>query len=113
MKIRALTADIYKPIYGDCSNGGISSRFDEVFVECQNGPHVLDRNDLPDNFVVAEKNRFGHVSFRPWAKKEPGNVGWFAGGCFVYASDSRFPFDYPVALHDRQESQQLYNQLSM
>ena len=34
------------------------------------------------------------------------------GGNFVYTSDSRFPSDYPIPIHDRFETQEQYDQLS-
>ena len=39
-------------------------------------------------------------------------VGPMFGGNFVYTSDSRFPSDYPIPIHDRFETQEQYDQLS-
>ena len=113
MKIRALSADIYaaKDCRYDTSNGGISSRFDEVFIECERGPLEFDTDDLPENFVRVGEI-MGHVYARPWRDPDKGSVGWMAGGSLVYTSDSRFRQfvnEYPIMLHDRQETREEYD----
>ena len=42
-----------------------------------------------------------------------GNVGYMFGGNFIHTSDSRIPNDYPIPIHDRQETQEQYNHLSV
>lgn len=110
MKIRALSANIFKSIYGDCSNGGISSRFDKVFIECHNGPHEFDTDNLPENFVRLSGDGYRYA--RPAVHTNDGCVGWMFGGCLIYTSDSRFPSDYPLMLNDRQETRREYDLLS-
>lgn len=46
--------------------------------------------------------------------KAPDGLPYMAGGCVVYTSDSRFRelSEYPLSLHDRTESQKLYDLLS-
>jgi hypothetical protein len=43
-----------------------------------------------------EKNKPEHLH------AEPISPGWYmASGKFIWTSDSRFPNDYPISLHDR------------
>lgn len=38
MKINCLAVDVYRSRLDDCTNGGISSRFNELLVFCHDGP---------------------------------------------------------------------------
>lgn len=114
--MKALTLEIYKSRYGDCSNGGISSRYDTILIECDEGYINIDENNIPDNFcVVVERQLFGRTykHIEPYNRPDKGCVGWMAGGCFVSTCDSRFSkiSDYPLSLHDRQESQEQYDMM--
>ena len=44
-----------------------------------------------------------YVHAEPVDKPE-GKVGPMFGGNFIYTSDSRFPNDYPIPVHDRFET---------
>lgn len=39
-------------------------------------------------------------------------LGPMFGGQFIYSSDSRFPSDQPIHIHDRFETQAQYDRLS-
>lgn len=96
-----MIAQIYKPSHGDCSNNGISSKYDCVVVinkECEEEREWLGENVC----VVREKNVFGkrHVFLVPYRLR---NRHTMFGGCFVYSSDSRFQENRPLPLHDRIE----------
>lgn len=114
--MRALPISIYEDKkIGNCSNNGISSRYREVLLICEEGFIEIDENNLPENLVkLVTRNLFGkeYKHIEPVAK--PSGAGWMAGGSLVYSSDSRFRrmSDYPLALHDRQESWELYDMLS-
>lgn len=57
----------------------------------------------PDENTPALKIVKRFLSGRDYFHAEPAEKGFYAfGGSFVYTSDSRFPFDYPLPLHDRQ-----------
>lgn len=110
---RALWVNIYKPHYGDSSNGGISSRFRDILLLCENGPVEVDMDNPPENLCkVVKRNLFGRDYYHVEPYARPVGVGWMYGGCIVCTSDSRFAFDYPLKLHDRCESQELYDALS-
>lgn len=115
--MRALSVDIYNWSLGNCSNHGISERFKEVLVECPDGPIEIDDNNPPENLCkVVTRHLFGkdYKHVEPIAR--PNGVGWMHGGCIVDSSDSRWHeltgISYPLHLHDRCESQKLYNELS-
>ena len=116
-KVKALSVEIFKNHFGDSSNGGISSRFTEILVECPDGNREIDLDNPPDNFCVVEKRILWgekHYYVRPYAKAD--GVDWMYGGCIVDTSDSRWSrlieVGYPLHLHDRTESQELYDRMS-
>ncbi|MBQ5658752.1 MAG: hypothetical protein IIV02_04380 [Peptococcaceae bacterium] len=115
--MKALPINIYKDRGRDWSNGGISSRYDELLLVHPEGFIEIDESNPPENLVkIVERNLFGRGVYRhiePVAA--PKGVGWMAGGCIAYSSDSRFnrlSGGYPLQLHDRCESQELYDLLS-
>jgi hypothetical protein len=93
---------------GNCSNGGISSKVNAVTVILTDrDTHVFEPSvDAPAvkiiHRVIAGKDYYHAEPIEP----ARGN-GWYCfGGCYITTSDSRFPFRYPIALHDRQEGGQ-------
>ncbi len=115
--MRALPIEIFKSEFGDCSNGGISSKYKEILVECPDGHIEIDENNPPENLckIVTEDFGFAVVQHvEPVVR--PNGVGWMYGGCIVDTSDSRWSRlkgnYYPLKLHDRCESQELYDTLS-
>ena len=96
---------------GDCTNGGISSCVDKLYLIVPDGfcdmleddPRVVEVTHIGDHAYVTPV----HPSRAPDAA-----LGPMAGGNFVYSSDSRFPSEYPLPIHDRWESPELYDLLS-
>lgn len=112
--IRAIPVYIYRDkIIGECSNGGISAKYDEAFLVCDEGQCRFDPDDPPENLIVIGTIR-GHKFAQPYRETDPGHVGWMAGGALIYSCDSRFRrmSEYPLSLHDRQETQRTYDILS-
>ena len=113
--MRALPLEIFKSHLGDCSNGGISSRYKEILLICPQGHVEVDENNPPENLCkLVERNIFGEVYKHVEPIAKPNGVGWMASGAIVYTCDSRFRdmSAYPLVLHDRCESQELYDMLS-
>lgn len=119
-KIRCLWVSVFRDArFGDCSNGGVSSRFSELLVACPNGPFEFDSDvAIPLNFCrVRERYLWGKKVYdvRPATVSEEGKVvdrddKWrMFGGNFAFTSDSRFSdlcggLGYgAVAIHDRIE----------
>ena len=116
--MKALPCEIYKSKkLGDCSNGGISSRYNEVLLLCEEGFIDVDRDNPPDNLCKVVTRDLGftvHTHIEPVAKAK--GVGWMAGGTLVYSCDSRFHRmcgDYALSLHDRTETQKEYDMYSV
>ena len=114
--MKAISLEIYRSRFGDSSNGGISSRFSEVLIECADGYIDVDENNPPENFCKVVKRRFGNETYlhiEPYKRPDSGNVGWMSGGCFCSTCDSRFSriSQYPLSLHDRQETQEQYDMM--
>lgn len=97
---------------GDCTNGGITSRYDELLLICEDGFVDIDPENPPANAVVLVSR---YIAGRIYKHLEPlatpQHLGWMHGGNLAYTSDSRFPHDYPLCVHDRQETQEQYDYL--
>ena len=115
--MKALRISVYKnPSYKGCSNGGITERYDELLLVCDEGYIDIDENNPPENLVVFVDRTMGGVKcgyIKPYAPCPKGCVGWMAGGSFAESCDSRFSslvgFYGAVAVHDRTETQEQYD----
>ena len=118
MKTKGLLVFVYKRDGLDCSANGISS--------CNKTLILTSVEDLDggvemiapvftgcqwDSVKIIE-NVPGHYCAVPITPTPKGMVGPMFGGNFIYSSDSRFPFPYPIPIHDRYETQKCYNTLS-
>ena len=122
MKINALSVDVYRSHYGDCTLGGISGKYNTLLVACPDGNHKIDSDNVPDNFAMvemrkvvgkiiptiypAEIDEFGRVVKR-------GGKWYMMGGNYAATSDSRFSkliggMYGAVAIHDRYETPEQY-----
>lgn len=119
MIAKALPVNIYKHKGDDCSNGGISSRYNEILLLCDDGFINVDMDNPPENLCkVVKRNLWGrgYVHIEPIKEIGKDRTGYMHGGCVVSTSDSRFGratgVDYPVNLHDRTETWQEYDMMS-
>lgn len=87
----------------ESTNGGVSSFNDTIFLIGEGVPEVFEENNKYPVLKLVRRGTYLHAE--PNWKPTPGHIGWMMGGNFIYSSDSRFPNDYPIAVHDRQESQ--------
>ena len=104
----------------DCSNGGLSHKYNECFIECNDG--WIDESKVPEDAIVKlEKGCFGSIHLVPVKPVSSNCVGYMFGGCYISSSDGRWSkmveeFGYPshcaIALHDRTETQEEYDILS-
>lgn len=104
---RGLTCSIYRPSGGDCSNGGLSSRVDQVTLVGPGIPEIFAATDAAPAVELGRSG--GAVNARPVGRD---GTWWMFGGCFIYSSDGRFPSRGPIPLHDRSESSDLAEALS-
>ena len=102
---QGLTVEIFRWKLGDCSNKGISSQVDQVFVICPNGNLRASETDLPIVKIVERAGYKSAVQCYDNGKTKNFRGTPMMGGCFIYTTDSRFRriAEYPVALHDRFE----------
>lgn len=114
MKVKALRISVYRSNIGDCTNGGISSKSNYLYILCDEGSDMIDEDD-PKLLRVVNRMIFGEL--RPYLEpvngKDPEKAGWFNGGNFGYASDSRFPFGFALPIRDRQEDWETNERLSI
>lgn len=115
---------------GDCTNGGVSAKFDDLylckdyvtkedvleyceskncmdeierFVKCETRSLFGGRRIYKDIVLIDEDNR-------------QGLLGGMSGGNLLYSCDSRWEeitgCPYPLSIHDRYETQEVYDMLS-
>ena len=101
----------------DCTNGGLSAKYDRIVIVNGEGPFEPD--EKTPAFKLVHRNIGGRnvVHAEPVEPAASGNIGWLAGGNFCATSDSRFDeaigFYGAVSIHDRQETAEMYRQLSV
>ena len=114
--MKGLIVEIYKnPMFKGCSNGGISGKVESVTIVGDGIPEIFEASDDCPAVKIVRRNIFNGEYVHAEPIEEPTEVGWMAGGAFIYSSDSRFRQhinQYPISLHDRQETQQEYDTLS-
>ena len=123
--MRAISIGVYRDARReasgvDCTNNGISAKYDQLLLICDRGFIEVDEQNPPENLVKLVKREFpwcGTVyHIEPVARPDPGNVGWMAGGNFAHTCDSRFSEMTGVygalSIHDRQETQEQHDMLS-
>lgn len=115
--MKAIRISVYKnPLYKECSNGGITERYDELLLVCDEGYIEIDEDNLPENLVVFHERMLGGEwcgYIEPYAPCPNGCVGWMSGGAYAGSSDGRFSemvgIYGAVAVHDRTETQEQYD----
>ena len=116
--MRAITVNVYRHGENDCTNGGISSKFDTLLCLCDDGPHQVDMSNPPENLVkVVKRELFGQEVYHVEPVADPVETGWLMGGNYAASPDSRFAamagyMHGALAIHDRQESPEEYDRLS-
>lgn len=104
--MKGLIVEIYKAGFGDCSNGGISSKSDKCLLVGRGIPEIFEAGEYPVVTVV-ERDLRGEIYLTAYPVDNEGHIdrSTMMGGCFIYTSDSRFRriSAYPVPLHDRKE----------
>lgn len=108
--MKGLICEIYAAkAFPDCSNGGISGRVKSVTLvgyDSQGNliPEIFDETSERPAVWIEWRKLFGDGKLYPCARPaELGERQGMMGGAYIYTMDSRFPWDYPVPLHDRIE----------
>lgn len=128
-KIRVMTLYVLRPAdFSDCTNGGASSKFSRIDVICDEGfTREVDLDDAPADLFRLEVGNIGPTKTAHLVpvRQPKGLVGPMAGGNYATTSDSRWAryvaselgpeFRFVatcVPIHDRFETQALYDALS-
>ena len=114
---KTLPVYVLRSSLGDCTNGGISAEYQRLSLITEDG-----WDDVPDDDPRLLKliSRDFHGRKAPYLVAVPVNpglpagktIGPMFGGNFIWTSDSRFPGDYPIPIHDRWETWEQYDILS-
>lgn len=108
--MKGLHASIYQNPSGNFSARGLSSRVTEVTIIglAPNGEkiaEVFEPSDAAPAVILCSRRvteDYTHIFAKP---VEIGDgTHSMMGGCFIWASDSRFPSHSPIPLHDRVEA---------
>lgn len=97
---------------GDCTNGGVTSGATRAILVGEGLPELFDAGPGEPLLRLEDRGRHGFRAVP--AKKQNGAVGPMFGGHFVWTSDSRFRAiaPYPVPVHDRYETAEMYARMS-
>lgn len=125
-----LPCHVYKDSLGDCTNGGVSAKFDSLYL-CRD--YVTEEDvleyckannclDEVERFVKCEtRSLFGGTRiYKDIVLVYEGNrkdtLGGMSGGNLLYTCDARWEeitgCPYPLSIHDRYETQEVYDMLS-
>ena len=93
---------------GNSSNDGLSARHQKALLVGENILKVFEASlDLPAVTIqvklVYERRYYYAVPLDEDGEPLDKRFRVMNGGCFIWSSDSRFPFRYPIPLHDRLE----------
>jgi len=113
-KQQGLSVDVFR--HGtDSTNGGISGKVDSFTLlddSIENAPFEPSEKSPAIKLVRRTIGDRVYVHAEPLEECPSNKIGYMFGGNFIFTSDSRFPNDYPIPIHDRSESQEDYNRLS-
>lgn len=101
----------------DCTNGGISSRYEQIYILHEKGYMNIDLDNPPENLMVIKEKKLGEKTYKylePLKECPSDRAGYMMGGNFAYSSDARFDDinKYPLPIHDRSETWEEYEALS-
>ena len=111
--MKGLPVNLFEHVaYGDTSLGGISTKAKRFILTGEGIPPLFEPSKEHPEIKLVKRNISGKDFLHAEPVEKPTRVGWMSGGTFVWTPDGRFPNDYPISLHDRQETPEQYEQLS-
>lgn len=94
---------------GDCTNGGMSSNYCRAILIGEGIPEIFEPTEETPALVLVRRALFSsrlnarHIYFHCEPLETYGKALHMFGGNYIADSDSRFPCDYPIPIHDRIE----------
>ena len=112
--MKGLTVTVLRPAGRMNHNPGIGNKYGRLTLVGEGVAEVSEPSEYAPAVKLVRRNIGGreYLHAEPIDRPDEGCVGWMADGNFIYTPDSRFPNEYPISLHDRQETQELYDRLS-
>jgi hypothetical protein len=106
-KEKGILVTFYRSAGGhDCTIGGVSSKYVRATLIGDDIPELLSpTEDCPALYInsTGMKNKYGEPDIFVSPDDENKDAIWCFGGNFIYSSDSRFPRNHPIRVHDRNE----------
>jgi hypothetical protein len=108
---KGLLVDVLRPAHaGDNTNFGVSSKHIKfVLVGDEVAGETVPTPEAPALELI---RRGEYLHAEPPGSVPVGCVGYMFGGNFVWSSDTLFPNDYPIPVHDRLETQEQHDMLT-
>jgi hypothetical protein len=98
MNLKGMIVYIYKS--DDCSKNGICSGCSDVLLVGEGVSKIFEvRNDRTTLKLITNELNPQLICCEPIEEAGDG-MKWVSGGRFISSSDSRFPSDYPIPVHD-------------
>jgi len=94
----------------DCTNHGVTSGKDRALLVGEGIPEIFEADDMPILKIVPGYGSREYMAI-PYDCDISKTYAMF-GGHFIYSCDGRFPYDHPIHVHDRFETQEEYNEYS-
>ena len=99
---KGLLCSVYRPgNMGDCTNGGVSSRYHALILVGKDVPGVFETEGRESVVRLIYREKWGDFIAAPLDYGKGRH--YMFGGNFLYTSDSRFPVSHPIKIHDRLE----------
>jgi hypothetical protein len=104
-ELNGLLVSVFRPSdMGDTSANGLSSKKDRLMLVFEGSKSPFKTSEGEDYLVLIKRTIYGKevLSAVPKSILDSGKHSMF-GGNFIYTSDTRFPSDSPIKVHDRVE----------
>jgi len=114
-KNKGISVDVLRDITSvDSTNNGISSKHNSFVIIDPSIDGYIKPDSTTPQLKLVRRNLAGgeYIHAEPIEPVKKGNVGYMFGGNFIHSSDGRFPNNYPIPVHDRQDTQEDYDMLS-
>lgn len=103
--VKGCVAEVFRNSFSDCTNGGISSKYRELYILSEQGG-AFEPEDIRECVRLECREIMGEECVNAKPVYLP-NCWYMAGGNFLYTSNAQFRDitgkRYPIPIHDRHE----------